>query len=103
GAKLRDEHMLQPRKLRADLQDLRQQRGGYDDGDGSSVLEDVPQIVRGQQGISRYRDRADLDRAEERIDERGRIHDLHDDPLLHLDAEVLERVARSVDVRGELA
>ncbi len=98
-----DEHVPEVREPLARLEHLLDERRRHDDGDGAAVLEDVAQVVRRQERVRRDRDRADLDRAEERVDEGGRVQAEDDDALLHPDAELAQRVAAAVDARSELA
>ena len=95
--------VTQPGQVFADLEHLREERRGDDDRDGAAVGEDVAQVVRHEQRVRRHRHGADLDRAEEGVDERGRVEAHDDDALFHPDPELAEGVAGTVDVGGNLA
>jgi hypothetical protein len=97
------EDVLQMRALRADLEDLRHQRRGDDDGDRAAVVQDVRDVRRMERRVRRDRDRADLDGAVEREREGRRVDAEDRDPLLQLHAELAQDVSDAVDVRGELA
>jgi len=78
--------VLQARHVAPDLEDLREERRRHDDRDRPTVIQDVREIACRQQCVRRDRHRADLDRAEERVDELRRIEAEDDDALLQSDA-----------------
>jgi hypothetical protein len=84
----------------ADLEHFGQERRADDDRDGAAVAQDVREVARDEQRVRRHWDRAELDRAEERVHERRRVEAQDDDAVLDVDAETLERVAAAIDVRA---
>ena len=98
-----DDHMPKPRRILARLEDLRKERRRREHGDRPAVVQDVGEVARREQGVRRDRDRADLDRAEERVGELRRVEAEDDDPLLHPYAQLAQRVPEPVDAPRELA
>ena len=89
--------MLEILGLRERRPGLGQQRRRDDRHLGAAVVQEV-QIVRGaHQRIRGDRNRADLDGAPERADELGRVQAQHQHAVLGLDADLEQRVARSID------
>ena len=99
GRAARDQHVAEMPRALERRRRLGQEGRRDDRHPGAAVIEDVA-IVRGpQERVHRDRDRADLDGAPERAEELGRIEADHDDALLHLDAQLAERVPGAI---GEL-
>ena len=68
----------------------------------SAVGEEIRVVTLGEERRERDRHRSDLDRAEERRDEVGRVREQDRDAVLHIDAEVAKRVPGPVDVPCDL-
>jgi hypothetical protein len=82
--------------------DRRQQRVADDGHAGPRVVEDVAVVRRLPQRVDRYRHRADLDGAEERVEKRRLVQQEEHDPLPRPDATgVAQRAAAAIDALGE--
>ena len=96
------DHVPQSRCVPPDIQDLLDERAGGDHRDGAAVVQDVREVARCEQGVGRHGDRADLDRAEECVDELGRVQAEDDHALFDADPELAQRVPAAIDVGAEL-
>ena len=68
-----------------------------DDRPGAAVVDQVFIILGEHPRIGRHGDGADLDRAKEAESELRRVRQNHQDAVLDLDAEILQRVAGAVN------
>ena len=74
----------------------------HDENARVAVVQEVLVVVRLEQRVDRNRDRADLDRAEERGDERGAVGQKEHDALVTLHAKIAQRVPGPVDQLEDL-
>ena len=96
-------HLPQEAALAAHLAKGVRQRRADQRHLGSGVVQEVGVVVGLEVGVDRDRDRAQLDGAEEGACEVGAVQNRHEDAVLHLDAQLAQRVAPTVGGFGDLA